>query len=165
MIWQTCVVLLLTAAGCGRSEKAVLLGTVSGRVTLDGEPIKKDCVVNFVPKSPDAELGGGSIKEDGKFVAVSAKRSGLPVGDYEIQILPPKIEKGQQDEDRQKIRAALIDTIIKKREDPNQPIEPLPKFSQEDIVPFKYWSESTSKLKFKVAKGENTANFALTSKE
>jgi acetyl esterase/lipase len=144
---------------------ATLINTVSGRVTLDGQPVKEGCVVNFVPKSPAAELACGRIEEDGKFVAASQKHLGVQVGDYEIEILPPAANKSEQDEDRKKIMGAVIATIGKKRANPALPSPILPKFSQEAIVPFKYWSETTSKLKFKVQHGENTANFELTSKE
>jgi hypothetical protein len=157
--WMICASVLLTTAGCGKSPKKVPTGTVSGKITLDGEPLKEGCVVHFVPKTVDAELSGGSIDRDGHFVAASGKRLGLPVGDYEVQILPPPADQAQQEEDRKKIMGAVLQAVENKTRNPT-----LPQFSQESVVPFKYWSETTSKLRVKVEEGDNNVNFNLSSK-
>ncbi len=141
-----------------RHLKRTGITIVRGRVTLDGKPLKKGCVVNFVPKSPNAELCGSLVEDDGKFVAVGPEHLGMAVGEYAIQILPPRIDKAQEDQDRKKRLEVMFKAIANKTS-----VGAVPKSAAETIVPFKYWSESTSKLKFKVKPGENTATFRLKS--
>ncbi|MHB1037953.1 MAG: hypothetical protein ACYC35_25165 [Pirellulales bacterium] len=93
-LWS--LVLILAAAttlGCGGSSyKAV---PVSGRVTLDGQPVSGACVI-FQPmgeKGKTANPGPGSVgvtDTDGRFTLslVSPSKPGAVVGNHRVNIAP-----------------------------------------------------------------------------
>jgi hypothetical protein len=100
--------ILLVASGCG--EK---LGTVTGKVTVDGEPVS-DLEVTFIPV--DAEMGTDAIgftNEQGEYKLIYGRGNvGAPIGDYRVTIagaeldgdsgepyrLPPKYSDRRQTE-------------------------------------------------------------------
>jgi len=68
-------------AGCGPTDSAK--GTVTGEVTLDGQPLKTG-LIRFVPvdgKTPTAD----TTITDGKFSAV------VPLGEKKVEISAPKV--------------------------------------------------------------------------
>jgi len=72
---------LITFAGCTGSEANT--GTVTGEVTLDGQPLKTG-LIRFVPadgKTPTAD----TTITDGKFTAV------VPLGEKKVEISAPKV--------------------------------------------------------------------------
>jgi hypothetical protein len=149
--------LIGVSPGCWNSASKVVTGQVSGKVTLEGEPVKGGCLVHFVSRETGQVAGVGIIKEDGHFVALSERTPGLPVGEYAIQILPPPQDKAQEEEERKKVMGAVIGAVANKTKNPV-----IPPFSQEEVVPSKYWSDATSTLTFKVQEGDNSAAFELT---
>ena len=82
---------LLAFAGC-KQEKVYVMGKVSGRVVLDGNPVKEGCVVVMHPIGGDTLHGSGVIAEDGKFViSLGTGQLGVPVGEYAVTISPPPL--------------------------------------------------------------------------
>jgi hypothetical protein len=75
------LVALIVCAGCSSAESAT--GTVTGEVTLDGQPLKTG-LIRFVPadgKTPTAD----TTITDGKFTAV------VPLGEKKVEISAPKV--------------------------------------------------------------------------
>lgn len=77
---------LLLAAGCGRNSDLV---PVSGRVTLDGKPVK-GLIVNFQPLGDTKGNGALSlVGEDGRFTLSDMRGgSGAHVGEYKVSFYP-----------------------------------------------------------------------------
>jgi hypothetical protein len=71
---------LVWAAGCSGSSG---VGTVSGKVTLDGEPLKEG-VVRFVPVDGKGQTASG-IVTDGTFTAT------VPVGTMRVEFSAPRV--------------------------------------------------------------------------
>jgi len=72
--------LLLLAAGCGGAE-----ATVSGRVTLDNEPLERG-TVTFVPQEGGTP-GYGPIDSEGNYQVPSRGRAGLSPGRYAVTVV------------------------------------------------------------------------------
>ncbi len=75
---------LLPAAGCGRRE---VLGPVSGRVTLGGEPVKQGYVI-FRNDAKGVHMMA-EIDDHGQYRASMAAGYGLPLGEYRVYLSPP----------------------------------------------------------------------------
>lgn len=73
------VVLCVLTAGCGAGD----WGTATGRVTLDGEPLKQG-VVSFHPAGSDATAYGQV--NDGSFTVNTGQKSGLKAGSYIVTV-------------------------------------------------------------------------------
>jgi hypothetical protein len=106
-IWATTLLAVAVPLGCS-SGPAV--GTITGEVTYDGQPVQKG-YVTFTPSDGQSQTGGAEIV-DGKFRAErvpvtkmkvelhGVKKTGKkikaydtpdsPVSDEEVELLPPK---------------------------------------------------------------------------
>jgi hypothetical protein len=73
------LVVLLAGAGCGDSS----VGTVTGTVTLDGQPLQQG-TVRFVPADGKSQPAGAEVK-DGKFTA------SVPVGVMQVEFSAAKV--------------------------------------------------------------------------
>lgn len=74
--------LTLTAVGCGGSG----LIRVTGKVTLDGQPLTgASGTVRFVPVG-SGPGGAGSLKADGTYEAMTGTQPGLQPGEYEVAV-------------------------------------------------------------------------------
>jgi hypothetical protein len=130
---------LLLAAGCGGGPKAA---TVSGTVTLDGQPLA-NAVVNFQPAGPGLNPGPSSIgrtNDKGEYsLEMAGIGKGAVLGNHKVKIYCPveDAEANKPDEDR--------------------------RTKQKDRVPPKYNVQSA--LTKEVKSGTNTINFELTSKK
>lgn len=76
-------IILLAAAGCGGRRPGPPLVPVTGRVTLDGQPMQPGIVTFF-----DAELQGTSamIGPDGRYRVVCDRGPGLAAGEYKVTV-------------------------------------------------------------------------------
>jgi hypothetical protein len=74
------ILALVLVAGCGPSGPAV--GTVTGLVTLDGQPLKSG-LIRFVPADGQSQTADGPIA-DGRFTVA------VPIGEKKVQISAPK---------------------------------------------------------------------------
>jgi hypothetical protein len=128
-ILSGCVVGLFLLAGCGRSA-----ATVSGKVTLDGQPLTKGEIA-FYPGENGA-LVLGSIDGNGNYTLSTGTAKGLAPGKYQVTIVANDVL-----EPTQKFAS------------------PVPKL----ITPAKYSTASTSGLTAEVTAGSNTKNFDLKS--
>ena len=129
-LYCSCTVILLAAVGCGGMP-----ATVSGLVTLDGEPVDHG-VVGFNPKSGGMKAVG-IIQSDGSYAVKTNRDEGLNLGQYAVTVVVR--EPGIQD----------------KYGGPPRP----GKF----IVPQKYSRTRSSGLEFDVTSGQNTINLELSS--
>ena len=72
---------LLLLSGCGSPYDA----TVSGNVTLDGQPLTKGSV-SFHPVA-DGPVANGTIAGDGSYTVTTGTDTGLPPGDYKVTVV------------------------------------------------------------------------------
>ncbi len=73
-----------TVAGCGGGATDDLPRlAVSGKVTLDGQPLK-EAMIQFVPSEPGATTSGGGGVADGVYSI--SKSEGLVPGKYQVSI-------------------------------------------------------------------------------
>ncbi len=81
---------VLLVAGCGGGD-GLPRQSVSGKITLNGEPLKQG-TIQFFPDDPAMEkpTSGGSPIEDGSY-AISAE-NGLVPGKYRVSISSPSTE-------------------------------------------------------------------------
>lgn len=134
-VFVLCVSLL---AGCGDPETdRGTLGSLTGTVSFEGEPITE----GFVHFSHTSKGHGASaaIGENGAY-EVKSEMGGLPVGEYQVSIVPPMIEKDLG---------------------PDTPKAEVLKEMKN--IPAKYHSASTSDLVVSVKKGKN--NFDISMKK
>jgi hypothetical protein len=77
---------LLLAAGCSKGPGLV---PVSGRVTLDGKPVK-EVIVNFTPIGDTKGTGSlAATDPDGRFTLADARgKAGTYVGEYKVYFYP-----------------------------------------------------------------------------
>jgi hypothetical protein len=127
---------LVLVLGCGSSRVA----SVSGTVTLDGQPLP-DALVSFQPLSEGAVNPGpgstGRTDEQGRYtLRVTGGGKGAVVGWHKVKVSCPVGGGGEDAEER---RAPV-----------------------RDRVPPRY--NRNSELKCEVKPGDNTADFPLTSK-
>lgn len=73
--------LIVVVVGCSSDE--VTKGTVTGEVTLDGQPLKTG-LIRFVPVDGKTPTADATIT-DGKFSAV------VPLGEKKVEISSPKV--------------------------------------------------------------------------
>lgn len=126
---------LLAAAGCGGSLPA----TVSGKVTLDGQPPPPNtrCSISFQPVSGE-RIANGNAQADGSYTLSSGDEQGIPPGDYIVVVIIGEIQ------DPAKLGAAA----------------PLP---PKQFAPAKYGRKETSDLKFTIKPGHNVVDLPLKS--
>jgi len=116
------------------------MSTVSGTVTLDGQPIAVGehvtGVVNFVREDGSGASATAALDRAGRYTLQTGSRSGVQPGNYRVTV-------------------AVTRTIFP--DDPNG--MPIPKL----LTPAKYGSAQNSGLRAEVKPGSNTFDFALSS--
>jgi len=124
----------VVSAGCARSA---MESEVSGRVTLDGEPMGPGVVV-FAPVDGTTNPADGAIQLDGSYFLKTSREVGLPPGRYKASVSvfdQPEVKPGE----RSMTPARLI-------------------------TPQKYSDTKTSGLEYTVEPGENNIDIELMSK-
>ena len=129
-------------------------GQVAGRVTVDGQPLTKGWQV-FFQADKVGYYGVGVVGDDGQYKVEYSRGSGLPTGDYSVQISPPPVMNptpptGPPDDPKvmELERKYVLDAMSKPSKGGG-------------LFPAKYGSINTSGLKFRVEANQNTANFDL----
>jgi hypothetical protein len=130
-----------TLAGCSPGGPA--LGKVSGRVTLDGQPVAK-AAVTFVPQTGGRPAmavtdDSGQYKLDS-----STDKAGVPTGTYSVTVIKQESAGATADAGGLAGGAAA------------------PGAAPRWIVPQRYSAADTSQLSAEVKPGDNTSDFALT---
>lgn len=130
--------LLLTAlipvAGCSDSG---LESHVSGKVTLDGQPVGPGAVV-FAPVDGQSNPADGAIQLDGSYSLKTSRQAGLKAGEYKVSVSvfdQPPVQPGERSMTPAKL-----------------------------VTPQKYADTETSGLQYAVEPGDNTINIELSSK-
>jgi hypothetical protein len=126
------MILAVAPAGCNRGPA---IGTVTGDVTLDGQPVK-DGHVLFSPLDGNGQTGGGSIRE-GKLLAEK-----VPVGKMKVELHGNK----------------LTGKKYKAYDTPESPWEN----EVAELLPSKY--NFTSELTLEVKRGTQDVKYDLKSK-
>ena len=80
---MTLLVLLISSAGCSRSE--VQLAKVTGTVTLDGKPLP-DAILRFIPEGKGRTAIGRTDAEGRYELSYSATAGGAIVGKVRVEI-------------------------------------------------------------------------------
>lgn len=134
ILWAT--VPLLFLSGCIGKTKEVETAPVSGKVTLEGEPLPWG-IVTFTPKR--GRSASGLIQDNGSYrLSTYGEADGAAIGEHDV-------------------------TVICTNQKPDAPIDPLapvplPKW----LIPRRYAQPSLSGLSFRVeANVDNIANFDL----
>ena len=120
--------------GCGGASDQPELGTVSGTVTLDGEPVA-DAKIQFLPTEGGRPSFGTSNAEGVFTLNYNAASPGATIGPH-------------------------IVTITTFKQEELKPGVPGYQPGVEERIPKKYWENS--ELKQVVAAGDNQIDFALT---
>lgn len=86
---------LVAAGGCGQPGLPGVV-PISGRVTLDGEPLPSG-EIRYLPKSPEGRMARGRLDDRGRFELTTLRQGdGALPGEYEIVILAP-VEESAED--------------------------------------------------------------------
>jgi len=139
-----------TIVGCGSPGDGYTgaRGQVSGKVTLDGQPLQKGCQIIFM-SATGGYTAAGVIEDAGAYKLIYSDSRGLPAVEYQVQFTAP-----------------ISTPASSTPPDPTKMAETMKlgakmKGADEGPFPTKYASVNTSKLFFVVKDGQNTADFAL----
>lgn len=94
----TAVCGLVLLCGCSSGGYRGPTGTVSGKVTLDGQPVPQGCVVSFL--SPAGHVSSGVVGADGKFQLGTKENPNVPVATYNVTVSTPAEKMSQADYDK-----------------------------------------------------------------
>jgi hypothetical protein len=142
---------LVTAGGCGPSGPA--LGTVSGRVTFDGQPVTIG-TVRFWPQS--GRPATGELDAEGYYqLKTFVEGDGALVGTHAVTIEALEVVGA----------APQVDSLEQEMQVFSDPATARVKAQRiQWLVPERYSSPQTSRLTATVESGENSLNFPLLSK-
>ena len=142
-LWTFVAVLfVLVSTGCGPSSDMPELGTVTGVVTLDGQPLP-GVTVKFVPA--EGRTSSGLTDAGGKYELIYTRDvKGAPVGEHKVYISGAGAEGGGNPNE----------------EGGGEGVPAVKPYT--GTIPAKYNEEST--LTATVESGSNTCNFDLESK-
>lgn len=88
-------------AGCGGSSYELETATVSGTVTIDGQPLSSGYVYVLASKG---RMAKGIIQEDGSFVlGTYDSDDGAQVGTHPVIVVPVPVDEGAPRPDRNSI--------------------------------------------------------------
>ena len=129
--------LLFLSSGCGGEAVGEIRGSVKGKVTLDGQPVKQGSIRFFPTGGTTGPDAGGHIT-NGEYKIDLDK--GVAIGKNRVEIRANK-PTGK------KVKALMNDTMVDE---------------MEEAIPEQF--NTKSKLVKSVDKGENEIDFPLTSK-
>ncbi|MEM1303994.1 MAG: hypothetical protein AAGG46_03820 [Planctomycetota bacterium] len=133
LLAATACPLVVTLVGCGNG-----LATVSGRITVDGEPIAVSESVNgrilFFPDGGTGAPAVGALDSDGEYSVSTGSQDGLLPGPYVVTVLATE--------------------LIPSRDESTPP-------SGRSITPRRYADPAKSGLRVNVADGSNEFDFDL----
>jgi len=142
--------LLLPLTGCQGESSSFKgpKGTVTGKVTYNGNPVPMGCTVVFMHQEK-AVPATGSISADGGYTLQMAGRQEVLAGTYKVSVSPPAKDAVAADPSNpDAYKAFMTGKTVK-------PAEEKPPF------PKKYQTAETSGLTFTVKEGANTIDIDL----
>jgi hypothetical protein len=142
-------VLALALAGCGRSKKADVSGTISYR----GAPVTGGTLTLYPVGGKRETAIPVFIKKSGAFVT-----TGVPPGDYEVAIETESVKKVAKGYDTKDMKPPSTVKMPEKMANPQQSGD-VPVYVE---IPRKYADPKTSGLKWTITKGKNEKPFELT---
>lgn len=134
------VSLLLVFSGCNKSSLSGPTGTVTGKVTYNGEPVPAGCSVVFMHQETSTPASGVTSADGTYSLSMRGEPKAL-VGEYKVSVSPPT-SSDQVDESSAGYEAAMTG-----EEAAQAPTAPFPD---------KYLLPETSGLTFTVNEGPNT---------
>jgi hypothetical protein len=130
------IALLASLSACNRGFDYGSTGQITGVLKLDGKPLEKGYVVNFMePKK--GYLAFGTTDEQGKFTVHTWNNGDMPIGPYRVSVVTPTDPADELPPD-QRFDAA-----------------PKPQAKPKSVIPKKYSDLMTSGLEFEVKEGAN----------
>jgi hypothetical protein len=136
------VIGVLGVVGCGSGGYRGPTGAVTGRVTLDGQPIPQGSVVSFVSEA--GFTATATVSSNGSYQLLTAGNPKIPVSTYKVSIAPPAQAMSETDYDKYMSGEGGDAT-----ETPSE------------LIPPKYSDPTTSGLSFAVEQGANTIDIEL----
>jgi hypothetical protein len=127
------IVSVTAVIGCQRGEP---LGKIHGKVTFQGNPVTEGLVL-----FSNAQKGvymTAALNKDGIYVVTSAAGPGIPLGNYQVTVVPP---------------------VDEPKLGPNFEPPPVKQFPN---IPTKYRDAKTSHLSLEVNKGDNVFDIDMT---
>lgn len=101
------IVSLMTVVGCGKQEGPEL-ATVTGKITLDGEPLKK-VNLRFVPEQPGGSPSFGGTNSYGQYkLLFNAKRQGAMLGKHRVEIEPATVDTDENGKPLPNVKVVAI---------------------------------------------------------
>ncbi len=135
---------LVFCAGCA---PGVPSGTVTGKVTIKGQPAKPGTMVTFLMDS--GTTATGQVTEGGSYKLRNngaANPESIPTGTYKVSVAAPGEGAAQTEEDYEKMMAGGAKP---------------PEAKKDKSIPPKYNNPQTSGLKFEIKTGANTFDIAI----
>ena len=141
---------LLFCAGCSPGGYSGPTGTVTGTVTLDGEPAPQGCTVAFI--SVDGHAASGKVGPGGSYqLRAGEMGENVPAATYGVSISPPA-QAGASETDPDKLMETEMAREVPQEEETQ---------AAEEVIPAKYRGIDTSGLSFEVKAGSNTFDIPL----
>ena len=153
-LWAILVIAgLLFCGGCSPGGYSGPTGTVTGTVTLNGEPVPQGCTVAFV--SDDGHVASGKTGSGGSY-QLSAGEAGdrVPAATYKVSVGAPASGDAMSDAEYEKMMEAQ--SAAGGGAEPEEEAQPAG-----DVIPAKYRTTGTSGLSFEVKAGSNTIDIPL----
>ena len=133
-----CVALSILLAGCGEDDNRKMVFPVQGRLTFNGQPMKK-ALISFHPledSDPEPLRPTAEADQDGKYrLTAYITNDGAPAGKYAVTIYWPAPVKNPADENSDSWPA--------------------------DLLRGAYSNQATSRLRATVQERENVIDFSL----
>lgn len=144
---MTALAILASCPGCGESKPS---GTVTGQVTLDGEPVSAGNEIFFEQRSKGL-IAAGVIQDEGKYALNYNGSPHIPLGDYVVFVGPPATNMSEKEFYSLKQK---VDAEFRSRGETPPP-------SPDWVLPTKYYQARTSPLRATIKPGENVVDLTL----
>jgi len=137
-----CVLAMTVTGGCSKGGYSGPIGTVTGKVTLDGKPAPQGSAVTFLSEA--GYTGSAKVGADGSYTLMNVDKPELPVATYKVAVAQPASEMSGADYDKYMSSGGGGEAKTEKA-----------------AIPAKYQNTETSGLSFDVKEGPNTINIDL----
>jgi hypothetical protein len=143
-------------AGCGPGGYSGPTGTVSGTVTLNGDPVPEGCSVSFVSEE-GAHTASGTVGAGGAYklsvVGPEGRSNDVPAATYKVCVTPPAAAGAGGSAEGADYEKMMEESAAGGDEPTTE--------AETEAIPAKYQSTTTSELTFPVKEGPNTIDIEL----